>query len=610
VSQSARVDSQRRQERSRALGAFAIVALTFLTYIPVFSAGFIWDDDAHVLHTPQQTSLRGLRDLWNPRLHAMPQYYPVTHTFFWIENQLWGTRPAGYHVINVALHATGAVLIWILLRRLNVPGAFLAAMLFAVHPVHVESVAWVSERKNTLSCALYLSAAMLYLRAIDVTHREERTSRDWVRYALATVLFIAAVLSKSVTCSLPAALLLVVWWKRGQITLRDVLPLIPWFVIGLIAGLNTASIERTSVGAAGGEWALSPPQRILIAGRAVCFYAAKLVVPWPLSFNYEKWNVDPHDAVQWLYPAGVIVVVATLGVLTWRRVIGRGPLVAVLFFIGTLVPALGFFNLYPMRFSYVADHFQYHASIGLLALLAAIVFRLIRNDRARVAVGSAVVVILMGTSFARAKAFHDAETLWSDTINKSPGAWMPYANLGQLLAERGEYPDAAGALAKSLELNPDQAEAHLILGDLLLKVGDDGRALTEYREAATRRPRNFRAHESIGKVLLARGDLPGARDEYQRAVELEPRFVEGRAKLAGILYKLGLTDAAIEQARAAVALLPDDATLHNNLGVYLEAAGQRDEALREYETAVTLRPDYAQPADAARRLRAQNGEQQ
>ncbi|HSV13511.1 MAG TPA: hypothetical protein VLI90_04585, partial [Tepidisphaeraceae bacterium] len=348
-------------------GALLLLAITLIAYIPIFRAGFVWDDDSYVEQNATLRTLDGLYEIWT-NWHATPQYYPLVHTSFWVEYHLWGATSAlGYHIDNVLLHALSAILIWRLLNRLNVPGALLAAAIFAVHPVHVESVGWITERKNVLSLVFYLLALRSYLRSTG----SEPVLRD---YAFSLLFFLLALLSKTVTATLPAAILLIFWWKRGRIRVRAVTPLLPFFVLAAVCGSITGYLERTQVGARGPEWAaLTPLHRVLIASRAVWFYAGKLLVPWRLTFIYPRWSIDPRDPLQWLYLVALIAVIA--GLWLRRRRLGRGPLVAVLFFIGTLTPALGFVNVYPMRYSFVADHFQYHASIGLIALAAACIAR-------------------------------------------------------------------------------------------------------------------------------------------------------------------------------------------------------------------------------------------
>jgi hypothetical protein len=352
----------------RRIAAAALVLLALAAYAPVISGGFIWDDDAYVTENATLRSVDGLRRIWFEPI-ASPQYYPLVFTTFWAEYRMWGLSPAGYHLTNVLLHGFNGVLLWFGLRALRAPAPWLIAAVFVLHPVHAESVAWVTERKNVLSGLFYLAAALAYFRFSPPEAGDTRHPHRWGWYFVALGLFVCALLSKTVTATLPAALLLMLWWRRGSVRWRDVVPLAPFFLAGVVLGLYTVWLEKHHVGATGQDWTLSPVDRCLVAGRALWFYAGKLGWPADLSFIYPRWSVDAGAAWQYVYPVAVVVVLVGLWVA--RRRVGLGPLVACLFFAGTLFPALGFFDVYPMRFSFVADHFQYLASAGLLACLVA-----------------------------------------------------------------------------------------------------------------------------------------------------------------------------------------------------------------------------------------------
>ena len=351
-----------------------LLAATLAAYLPAWNGGRLWDDDQH-LTAPALQSLDGLRRIWLT-VDATPQYYPLVHSAFWLEHRLWGDSTLGYHLVSIALHAVAAFLAGLILRRLAVPGAWIAAAVFALHPVHVESVAWMTELKNTLSGVFFLGAALAWLR-----FDESRRAAD---HAAMTGLFVLALLSKTVTAMLPAVLLIVAWWKRGTIDLRrDAAPLAPIVALGAGAGVLTAWVERTAIiGPHAGDFAFSFVERCLIAGRAAWFYLGKLAWPVPLVFIYPRWEVSEAAWWQYLYPAALVACLATLWGLRRRS---RAPLAALLAFCAALFPALGFVNVYPFRFSLVADHFQYLASLPIIALgaagLARLGTRLVRGAR-------------------------------------------------------------------------------------------------------------------------------------------------------------------------------------------------------------------------------------
>jgi Flp pilus assembly protein TadD len=541
--------------RRKLLVAGLLVALPLLTYVPSLSNGTIWDDDAYVTENRNLRSVEGLARIWtDPR--ATPQYYPLVHTSYWLEHRLWGVEPAGYHLVNVLLHATSVLVLWGLLRRLGLPGATLAAALFAVHPVQVETVAWITERKNTLSGLFYLCSAAAWLRFRPP--EDERAGGGAGAWLASFLCFAGALLSKSVTATLPAALLVVTWWKRGRIGWRrDVLPLLPFFALGIALGLHTAWLERTHVGAAGPAWDLSFVERTLIAGRALWFYAAKLVWPHPLIFVYPRWSIDAGDPRQHLFPLAAVLLVGVLWALRGR--IGRGPLAAALFFGGSLLPASGYFDVYPMRFSFVADHFQYLPSLGPLALLAAGLARACRAPPAPCrALGAALVLVLAALAWRQQGDYADARTLWTRTAEKNPECWIAQDSLGLFARADGDLPRALGHFRRATELDPLES----------------------------------RSFDSLGSTLLLAGEPGAAIEAFGRAIELRPDLTAARVNLAAALAELGHVDEAAAQLEEVLRLEPDNALALANLGRLELHRGNRERARQLAEQALAVAPDY------------------
>ena len=561
-----------------------IILLVFLAYLPTLRGGFIWDDDSYVTHNPTLHDLGGLQRIWF-KVGAVPQYYPMVHTTFWLEYHLWALNPIGYHLINVLLHAVAAILLWQVLRRLQAPGAWLAAVIFALHPVEVESVAWVTERKNVLSAVFYFAAALAYLRFVAWEKPDRQNRFRWHWYLGALVLFLAALLSKTVTCSLPAVLLLVCWWKKGRVQRGDVMPLLPFFVVGVALGLLTAWMEKHHVGARGADWSLTFADRCLIAGRALWFYAGKLVWPAPLTFIYPRWEIEPAVWWQWLFPIAAAGVVA--GLWLARRRIGKGPLVAVLFFAGTLGPALGFVNVYPMRYSFVADHFQYLASIGPLTLAAAGISRLFGFfKKQEPALCGALVVVLGALTWQQAGIYQDLETFWRDTLAKNPDCWLAHNNLGTLLANQGHIEEAMEHSQKAIQINPNDSEALNNLGAALAAQGRFDEAIKNYYRAIQINPGFFKALNNLGLALVAQGRFDEAIENFHKAIQINPNHPNAFLNLGIALAQSGRTKEAAAQFREALKLDPELALAMNNLA-WILATGAEGE-LRDGAEAVRL----------------------
>ena len=577
------------------------MVVTAAAYYPAWHGGLLWDDDAHLT----RESLRSLDGLWRIwfEIGATQQYYPVLHTVFWLFHRLWGDHTLGYHLANIVLHATSAALFAVLLRRLMVPGAVLAAFIFALHPVHVESVAWMTELKNTFSGVLYLTAASLLLRF-------DRT-RARPQYVMALVVFVAALLSKSVTATLPAAMLIVYWWERGRVTWRDdVVPLLPFFASGIAAGLLTAWVERTHIGAEGAAYDFTIVERVLIAGRAVWFYLSKLVWPSPLIFVYPRWEVSQAIWWQYLFPAGVLALVAVCWTLRHRR---RGPLAAVLFFIGTLFPALGFVNVYPFIFSFVADHFQYLASLGIIALgSAGIAVVANRAPRLHLA-GGVVVAALAVLTWQQSRQYSDAGTLYRTTLRANPDAWMAHVNLGWLTLRtlppaprsgesephRAELEQTVTHLRNALRIKPDIPQAHNNLGTALMRLDRLEEALAAYRQALSLSPDDAGVRHNLAMLLERMERYEEAVPHAREAVRLNPASPATHVTLGNVLQSLVRFEEAVDHYREAIRLDPGDAQAHLNLGTALGRLGYATEAARSLQEALRLQPDSL---DARRNL--------
>ena len=544
------------RRKTRACAA-ALVVVVVLAHAMALTAGFVWDDDDYVTGNETLRDARGLARIWT-ELGATPQYYPLVHTTFWIEHHLWGVRPFGYHAVNVLLHAGSALLVWTILRRLRVPGAWLAAALFGVHPVHAESVAWVAERKNVLSGLLYLGALLAWIRFDEEEPAGEQSRRAWTR---SMILYVFALLSKTVTATLPAAALVIAWWRRGRITRRDVVPALPFFALGAAAGLLTSWMERFHVGASGGDWSLTLPERFLVAGRAFWFYLGKLAWPGPLMFIYPRWKVETWDAAAWAWPLAVAFLLLALWALRDR--IGRGPLAATLFFGATLGPALGFVNVYPMRFSYVADHFQYLASLGPIALAAALLARLDR--RVLFALVPALLLALSAVTWRQETAYRDEETLWRRTIAADPRVFLAQNNLGGMLMERGRLDEAEAHLLRAIEIEPSYPEAYDNLGILLDRRGRIEEAIEQYRRALRADPRYSYSHNNLGISLAEQGRLDEAIASFREAIRLKPDFARAHFNLGVALARSGDRAGALAALREAARIDPGDADIRKAL---------------------------------------------
>jgi Flp pilus assembly protein TadD len=574
--------------------AASLAALVLAAYFPALQAGFIWDDDQYVTGNLTLRSPAGLRDIWL-KPEATPQYYPLVHTLFWLEYRMWGLWPAGFHLVNILIHGANALLLFLLLRRLSVSWAWAAAALFALHPVHVESVAWVTELKNVLSGLFYLSAMLAYFR-FDPP-QDDGPPRQFGYYALALLLFLCALLSKTVTATLPAALFLVMWWKRPRLKPSSLLPLLPMLAAGGAMGLLTAWLEKHHVQAQGAEWALSFPERIMVAGKALWFYAGKIFWPVKLTFIYPRWEINGSEPWQYLYPAAFAVLVCGLYLL--RNRIGKAAFTAVAFFAVSLVPALGFFDVYPFRYSYVADHFQYLASLGLIAGLAGYSGYWIGRHKSRVkgvsAVAAVSVMVTLGTlTFRQSGIYRDIRTIWRDTITKNPGCWMAYNNLGHLYLRENDRELAEQCFLRAVELDPSRTDQRNNLGLIRLYQGRLAEALSDFGKAAAIDPGDARIRYNRGLAYLQMDSLSQAEREFKQTVLLEDRHSFAHCNL-GVIYlrRQEYRLAELELLRS-LEFNPGMPQAHYNLAMLHRIRGDRARAEQEYLAALKSMPDFPQ----------------
>jgi tetratricopeptide (TPR) repeat protein len=576
----------RRRASLHALLLPVLLLATLAAYQPVWHGGMLWDDEAHITKSSLQT-VEGLWRIWfSPG--ASQQYYPLVHTAFWLQHRLWGDDTLGYHLVTIVLHALNAFVLVLILRRLKVPGHWLAGLIFALHPVHVESVAWISELKNTLSTLLYLAAAWFYLEYDD--------SRSGRSYLLATALFVLALFSKTVTATLPAALLVVMWWRRGRLDWRrDVLPLVPLLAIGVGAGVGTAWLERAQIGAEGLEFRFTLVERCLIAARAIWFYLRTLVWPAGLNFNYPRWQVSQAVWWQYLYPLAVAVA---LLVLWWARTRSRVPLASALLFCGMLFPALGFVNVFPFRYSFVADHFVYLASMPAIATAAAAATALcpVRWWRREVRIAAALVLcaVLGVLTWVHSRDYANSETLYRATLARNPSSWFANNNLGFLLLEQGRLPEAERCLLEAVRLRPGVPLHHANLGLLRLRSGAPKEAVRHFEQALRLNPNLAEVHTNLGLALLQLGEFDLASTHFAEAVRLQPDLAQAQNDLGFTLLRAGQAADAVPHLEEAVRLMPGSAHAYSQLCYALTLLGRAEEGLARCDQARRLAPELAE----------------
>ena len=563
-----------------------LVALVVAAYLPALRAGFIWDDDAYVTKNPMLTATNGFREIWFSA-HTQSQYFPLVYTSFRFEHSLWGFNPVGYHLANIVVHGLNAVLVWMVLRRLQVPGAWLGAGIFALHPVQVETVAWVTELKNLESLFFYLLALLVWMKFID-----EPGPPRWRFYLLALAAYLLALFAKTTACTLPAAMVLVLWVRGQRLAWFRAAQILPFLFVGLVLGLITVWWEKhlgnydESFGLSFSFW-----QRALIAGRALWFYAGKLIWPVNLTFSYPRWEINTAEPAQYLPLLGCAVLAT--GLWLWREKIGRGTIAGIVFFVAALSPLVGFIIEYTFHYSYVADHYQYNASIGLIAIFAAVVWRQLARTGFLQPVQAALLVVLGCLTWHQCGAYHDLETIWRDTLAKNPNSWMAHHNLGIELFERGQVDEALEHYRTAATLYPEGDLEQSDLGLALMEKGFYTEAIQHFEKALTLNPKLLPAHNNLALAYSNIGNYDQAVSHFRIALQIDPNALGTLMNLGSVLKRQGRQDEAIECYRQAAERFPTEVEPLRRLAVILSEKGQTAQAIMVYQQALRIEPENA-----------------
>lgn len=602
---------------------FLLVGLALVVYAAVFHAGFIWDDDAHITRNiPIQTD-DGLARIWTEP-GATPQYYPLTFTLFWMQHRLWGMDPLGYHLVNLMLHLLNACLLGWLMVRLRIPGAWWAACLFAVHPVHVMSVAWVTELKNVLSLALGLGSIHAWISARSASHHR----LAWLWWPCALAFFIAAIAAKTASVYVPAGMLALLAWSRTP--LRSRAWIFPLLLLGLggAAASFTLHFETVVVGASGPEYQLAFLERMLLSARAFWFYVGKLLMPVHLSFIYPRWEIPlPLWNVVYLVALVLLLLLLLRSRVSWRYSLG----VAVLYYFAAGPSLLMAKIIYMMRYTFVSDHWIYFSSPAFCMVAGAALVRIASPERSPFVrwLPALLIGALAVAGYQRTQIFESSQSIYEDTLRKNPASWMAHNNYGLVLKDQGRSVEAEGHFRESIQLRPDNAkawnnlglvlkaqhrlteaeqafrsavdidlhfsEARSNLGLLLVEQGSVEEGMAQLQEAIRLWPESPHGYNQLGLAQIRLGDKNTATGTFLRGLEQNPYAIELISNLASMLMDGGRLDEALLQYNQAVKLQPDQPYLRYNLARACRAAGLNQAAIDSFRQAIRLDRQWAQP---------------
>jgi Tfp pilus assembly protein PilF len=573
---------------------------TFVTFLPALSNGFvIWDDDKNFLSNPQYRGLGVSQLHWMWTTFHLGHYVPLSWMTLGLDYELWGMNPRGYHLTNLLLHCADAVLLYFVARRILrlaagattdgglIAAAAFAALLFAVHPLRVESVAWVTERRDVLSLCFYLSSLLAYLRSSDA----EASRRRW--YLASLGLFLCALLSKATAMSLPAVLLVLSiyplrelgggsgWWSASaRHAYRRLAP---------FALLSATSVLLSIV-------ALHPPRQLGIGAKvgvsaySLSFYLLKTIVPVRLSPLYQM--PQQVDALAPVFLVSGVVVAALCALAWWGRRRWPGVSTAWVVFVVIALPMLGIVQNGPQI---VADRYTYHAAPALALLVGALVFppgRQVR--RPLVAVAALVLACLSVLTWSQTTVWRNTESLWTQALAVDSTSSIAQSGMAGVLFRANRIPEATVYSERAVALAPGDPDAHDALGVALARQGKLAEAVAQYERVIVLKPTSDEAHENLGVVTAAQGDLDGAIGHYRRALELNPDNADAHVNWGNALVREGRPDDAIVHYEAALRIRPDHADAHHNWGVALARQGRLLEAIEQFRQALAIDPGHAE----------------
>jgi len=574
------------------LWGLILILFVIVTYTPVWQAGYVWDDDIVLTANPCIVGPLGLKEIWTT---SAADICPLVLSTYWVEHALWGFEPLPYHLANVLLHGACAILLWRVLRSLQVQGAWLGATLWALHPVEVESVAWITETKNTESGVFFMLSILFFVRWLRAKNLSGRTGGSW-NYALTLIFAALAMASKSSTVILPVVLCLCAWWIEGRWHWRNLARMVPIFLMSVAASalsLWTQGLQLITVHDP--QWVRTWPERLATAGDAVWFYLGKLLWPHPLIAIYPRWQID---ATQWVSYLPLLAVIIVLSLFWLRRERwSRACFFAFAYFIAALLPVLGLIDNYVFHYSLVFDHFQYLASIGPLALAGTGLARysdciIPKRPWLRSSLCAGLLLILGMASWQQAWVYESQETLWTDTVAKNPNCWVGQNNLGGILLQKGQVDKALAHYQKALEINPNYLDAQSNLGLALFQNGQVDEAVAQYQKILEIDPNSSATHYNFGNGLFQNGQLDEAIAQFQKALEINPYFVNAYSNLGQALLQKGQVDEAVAQYQKASEIDPNSFATHYNLGLALVQKGQPNEAITQFQETLRLKPDF------------------
>ncbi|MBF0276983.1 MAG: tetratricopeptide repeat protein [SAR324 cluster bacterium] len=572
---------------------FLLGMLTFGAYFPVSDAGTIIDDSKFYLDDPLVNAGDGWRQIWfNPlQNNGVWPYIPLTRSSFWLERQIFGVNFRISHWLNVIFHFMSAVLLWQILRNMKLQGAWMIGMCFAIHPLHVQSVAWITERKNVLAGVFFMLTFWAFLQF------DEKKEKHW--YWCTLILYACALLSKSSTIMLPLLFVIYRMWRGTSWNKAEIRGLLPFFLLAGGSACTRIWFELHSFGASGEAFARSFSERLLTAAHIPYFYLSKIFFPHPLIFTYPKWVMDPAQ-VSHYFP--LVSIFLSMGLLLLKyREWGRALFLCLAAYGILLFPVLGFFNNAWTKFSFVTDHWAYLPSIPVFIFSIQGSLKLAEKGlqkkswlahHARWWSMALFGSILFALTWNQVAQYKDRQTLWQATLSNNPNAWLAYGELALEYAKKKQYKEALAHYNQAISLYPDYWEAYSNRANLFAGLNQQERALADYDKAISLDPGSWQNYSNRGNIFSRLNRLDRALEDYNKAIALGPHYAEAHFNRGNLFLKMGKNQQALEDYNKGLHLKAN-AKAYVNRGHLFARMRQYSNAAEDFTRAIKLAPDFA-----------------
>ncbi|MBF0279356.1 MAG: tetratricopeptide repeat protein [SAR324 cluster bacterium] len=569
-----------------------LIILPLVVYFYATDAEYIIDDNKFFLEDPLMTDPEGLIKIWlsptdNNRVWP---YLPLTRSSFWIERQIAGFNSRVSHWINIILHLLTVIILWQISERWLKKGAWWIALLFSVHPVYVQSVAWVAERKNLLAALFFILSIGTYLQF------QEKKLKAW--YALSLSLFFFALLSKTSVVMLPVILIILHLWFGLKLKKEQFIALLPFFMLSMAMAWLRIWFEVNTFGVIVDTRTFL--EKLLTAAHIPFFYLSKFFVPFPLVFIYPKWSINPNEVLSYFPSVSLFI---TTAILFWKyQSWGKPMLLGAGAFGIMLFPVLGFFANAWTQFSFVTDHWLHLPSISLIVLLILASFRLqdfleSRNGSSVKYLFSALaiasVALLSAISWNQVLAYKNPESLWLATIEKNQEAWIAHQELGRIYQEKKQYEQAVLHSGKSLEIKKDLFRAYHNRGNVYADLGQYARAIEDFTKALAAYPGFLEAYNNRGNAYYHLKEYALALQDYNKALTIDPGFVDAYSNRAHVYFQLKQYPHALQDYNVVLELDPNSDAFYDRGNLYSLLKKSQD-AIKDFTRAIEFNPDYTQ----------------